>query len=107
MEQTSIAFDSAIRHKMTRVQGKRAGENCVWKYEASASLGQVNKWGVAKLLQNLPSVLRRKSRYQQEIPVTSLRELPAMESREQGERGTQLALQKQANSVSERLCKNY
>ena len=48
------------------------------EYEARASLGQVNKWGVAKHLQNLPSVLRRKSSYQQEIPVTSLRALSAM-----------------------------
>ena len=63
---------------MTHVQGKRAGGKCVWKYEASASLGQMNKWGVAKHLQNLPSVLRRKSSYQQAIPVTSLRALSAM-----------------------------
>ena len=63
---------------MTRVQGKRAGDKCGWKYEASASLGQVSNWGVAKHLQNLPWDLRRKSSYQQEIPVTSLRTLSAM-----------------------------
>jgi hypothetical protein len=61
-------------------------------------------------LQNLPSVLRRKSSYQQEIPVTSLRELAAMKrSAEIGKkrRETQQALQTQAKTVSERLCKNY
>jgi hypothetical protein len=44
--------------------------------------GQVNKWGIAKHWQNLPSVLRSKSSYQQEMLFTSLTALPAVKSQQ-------------------------